>query len=696
MRSQINAIPLLRLLLLCVGLTIGHLGCGGSSASTPPHPMTVAVSPASATVQANGTQQLTATVSHDDTNKGVAWTVSCSAPPCGSVSPTSTASGVPTTYSAPAAPPASNLTVTITASCVADSRVQAKVSIVVPAIAVSIAPNSATVLAGATQQFIATVSNDPSNSGVAWSLTLGGTACSPGCGTIVPAMTASGAPATYTAPAAPPPSDLNISVTATSVALSAALSSVPLTVPAITVSRTPASALLPQGTTLQFAATVANDPKNQGVAWTLTQGGTACSPACGSVSPSTTGSGTPTSYTAPTKMPATSAVTLTATSVTDGTKTATAAITLSTGTVQIVPDSLDFGLVVLSKSSSQSVTLTNTGSSALSITGIMITGTNAGDFSQTSTCAASVGAGISCTITATFTPTHDGSRSAIISIADNSPDSPQQVSLSGTGKAGGAADMSAVRSALASAGTVAVPIPTGPEAVGTRVLQLVDSTRQDPFLASGAKRELPVRFWYPAALTEACTPAGYTSPRVWAYLSQLAGVHLPEVITNSCVDAPMTDGVHPMVVFTHGYTGTFTDYTFLFEDLASRGYVVASVDHTYEATAVEFPDGRLVKSKLGSHVANTWRGDNATLTFAVSVRLQDLRFVLFELERLNTKSGDPFAGKLDISRIAIAGHSLGGTTAFLALEQDARFRAAIVLDGYVRSEEHTSELQSPL
>jgi predicted dienelactone hydrolase len=65
------------------------------------------------------------------------------------------------------------------------------------------------------------------------------------------------------------------------------------------------------------------------------------------------------------------------------------------------------------------------------------------------------------------------------------------------------------------------------------------------------------------------------------------------------------------------------------------------------------------------------------------VRLQDLRFVLFELERLNITAGDPFAGKLDISRVAIAGHSMGGTTAFLALEQDARFRAAIVLDGYL-------------
>ena len=124
-------------------------------------------------------------------------------------------------------------------------------------------------------------------------------------------------------------------------------------------------------------------------------------------------------------------------------------------------------------------------------------------------------------------------------------------------------------------------------------MDLVDSTRDDPFLANGTKRELLVRFWYPASLTQGCEPADYTSPTVWSYFSKLLEFPLPEVRTNSCLDAPITDGAHPVVVFTHGYTGTFTDYTFIFEDLASRGYVVASVDHTYEATAVEFPDGRL-------------------------------------------------------------------------------------------------------
>jgi len=151
--------------------------------------------------------------------------------------------------------------------------------------------------------------------------------------------------------------------------------------------------------------------------------------------------------------------------------------------------------------------------------------------------------------------------------------------------------------------TAAVPSPTGPSRLLTRMQYLVDPTRDDPFLANGAKRELLVRFWYPASLGLGCQPAEYTSPRVWSYFSQLVAISLPKVRTNSCLDASIAEGAHPVVLFSHGYTGACTDYTFVFEDLASRGYVVVSVDHTFEATAVEFPDGRFVKSVFGSYLA---------------------------------------------------------------------------------------------
>jgi len=374
-----------------------------------------------------------------------------------------------------------------------------------------------------------------------------------------------------------------------------------------------------------------------------------------------------------------------------------------TGTVvELNPATLSFGLVGVGLSKNLPTTLTNVGSTTLNFSGITTTGTDADEFSQTSTCGSSVGAGKSCTITVTFRPKEAGSDSAQVSISDNG--GLQQVSLSGTGcvynpqkhKCLTALNSPAVRSAIATQSMVPVPSPTGPSKVGTRVVDLVDSTRDDPFLGEGIKRELLVRFWYPTPAGEDCKLADYTSPAVWAYFSQLLALRLPDVKTNSCLDAPMTDGLHPVVVFTHGYTGTFTDYTFLYEDLASRGYVVASVDHTYEATAVEFPDGRLATSLLGSYLANNWRVDHETLQFVVSVRLDDLRFVLNRLQRINDEASGPFEGKLDISRVALAGHSLGGLTTLLGVQADSRFRAGIILDPYMPEDVSNPTLTSVL
>jgi len=217
-------------------------------------------------------------------------------------------------------------------------------------------------------------------------------------------------------------------------------------------------------------------------------------------------------------------------------------------------------------------------------------------------------------------------------------------------------------------------------------MRLVDSAREDPFLENGTKRELMARFWYPAKLDDRCKPAEYMAPAVWRYFSQLMHMPLPAVTTNSCLEAPIADGPHPVVVFTHGYTGTFTDYTFLFEDLASRGYVVASVDHTYEATAVQFADGRFLHSGFGSHLGGKMIEDEESLAFALSVRLDDLKFVAADLDRLNRSVGSPFRGKLDVNHMAIAGHSMGGLAASLATDREARFKAGIIIDvhdGYV-------------
>jgi uncharacterized protein (TIGR03437 family) len=85
-------------------------------------------------------------------------------------------------------------------------------------------------------------------------------------------------------------------------------------------------------------------------------------------------------------------------------------------------------------SGTQSVTVTNTGTAAVSVASISIAGTNSADYAQTSTCGSSLAAGASCGIFVTFTPTAAGARMALISILDNASNSPQTISLTGTGQ----------------------------------------------------------------------------------------------------------------------------------------------------------------------------------------------------------------------------------------------------------------------
>ncbi len=99
--------------------------------------------------------------------------------------------------------------------------------------------------------------------------------------------------------------------------------------------------------------------------------------------------------------------------------------------VSLSPSSLSFPAQTLGTSSApQSVTMSNTGTADLAITQIMAA---SGDFSASTTCGASLGAGASCSFTVTFTPLLAGSRTGSISITDNASGSPRTIALTGVG-----------------------------------------------------------------------------------------------------------------------------------------------------------------------------------------------------------------------------------------------------------------------
>ncbi|WP_455583765.1 alpha/beta hydrolase family protein [Kitasatospora griseola] len=241
------------------------------------------------------------------------------------------------------------------------------------------------------------------------------------------------------------------------------------------------------------------------------------------------------------------------------------------------------------------------------------------------------------------------------------------------------------------------PAPSGPFAVGTRVVQWSDPDRAETFTPDPAdRRTVVVQLWYPARKSPTSTPGarylGRTQQEARTVADALAhGAGLPGFLldgttrarTHARTDAPVADGDRrwPVVLFSPGSGGARTQNTAWAEEVASHGYVVAALDHPYDSAAVVLEDGRTIRS------ATTSSGDRDTderlAADWTAVRADDLRFVLTQLQNLDRGTvPDPLTGHLDTARTAAAGHSMGGAAALQAARHDPRIGAVVDLDGY--------------
>ncbi|MFG2542736.1 lipase [Streptomyces sp. NPDC048594] len=227
----------------------------------------------------------------------------------------------------------------------------------------------------------------------------------------------------------------------------------------------------------------------------------------------------------------------------------------------------------------------------------------------------------------------------------------------------------------------ALPAPTGALPVGLRTAQLSDTSRRDPWNPD-RHRELTVSLWYPA-LPSRAPHASYVTARESELILRFHRVKgVPgDLLSRTRVHGrlappplPAPPRGLPLVLLSPGFTLPRTSLTGLAEELASRGYAVAAVDHAYEAPAISHPDGRVTGC-----LACERRPEGARVA---AVRAADLRFLR---ERLLRSPGTAGLGPLDPSRVAVVGHSVGGAAAFEALRTDAGFAAAANLDGTVHT-----------
>ncbi|GAA2760248.1 alpha/beta hydrolase family protein [Actinopolymorpha rutila] len=226
--------------------------------------------------------------------------------------------------------------------------------------------------------------------------------------------------------------------------------------------------------------------------------------------------------------------------------------------------------------------------------------------------------------------------------------------------------------------SLTLPRPTGPYGVGSDTLHLVDAARPDPWVPEAGPRELMVSMYYPARRASG-TPTGYVTPHESELILTSQGVTdvpadiLSTVRTYARSGAAPRAGRHdyPLVVLSPGFSFPRTSLTALAEDLASNGYVVAAVEHTYESVATTFPDG---------HVTTCVACEaDTTPQRIIQGRAADVSFVLDEL--VGPHPAWRLARLIAPARIGMAGHSIGGASGGSTAARDPRVRAAVNLDG---------------
>jgi dienelactone hydrolase len=239
-----------------------------------------------------------------------------------------------------------------------------------------------------------------------------------------------------------------------------------------------------------------------------------------------------------------------------------------------------------------------------------------------------------------------------------------------------------------------LPDPPGPQPVGTVTSLLSDSDRIERYGPEpGGARQLVVQAWYPADPTAMVDPEPWLSD-VDAFaaeaatevgLPRFALSHLDQVQTSSTFGtraAPSPSGA-PVVVLSHGWSGFRTVHTDLAESLASRGYVVLAIDHTYGALASLLPNGEVVP------IDRTALPEAGTVTPQIHEVASQALVATFAADirrALDALADDEFpvlAGAVDLTRVAFVGHSTGGGGAVLACSMDERCDAVVGFDPWV-------------
>jgi hypothetical protein len=240
-----------------------------------------------------------------------------------------------------------------------------------------------------------------------------------------------------------------------------------------------------------------------------------------------------------------------------------------------------------------------------------------------------------------------------------------------------------------------LPVPTGPEPIGTITVELVDSEREEIYGPSpGPGRRLMAQVWYPAL------EQGEVDPVLWSEdwdivapgVSTLMGFpgwflsHTKYSSSHGGSSIPVAPGTFPLVVYSHGWTGFRTNSVHQIESLVSNGFIVVAIDHTYGAVATRFPDDEVVDYDPAAIPDPAEVGEEVyaqAIEELVDVFSQDIVTVANSLEAGPNGPFGALAESVDLTRLGVYGNETGGGAAVQFCLEDERCDAVLGLDPWV-------------
>jgi predicted dienelactone hydrolase len=240
-----------------------------------------------------------------------------------------------------------------------------------------------------------------------------------------------------------------------------------------------------------------------------------------------------------------------------------------------------------------------------------------------------------------------------------------------------------------------IPVPSGPYQVGTTIYELTDDSRRELYSGKDEARRFQIQVWYPSEADASAERAPWMShaeifaPAIAAYidlpsffLDHLTLVEMPAYKASKV--APTNEG-YPVILFSHGWNGFNAQNTGQALELASHGYIVIGVQHTYGAIVTVFEDGTVAHNNPSALPAGAPDEEyEAAARKLADQWAGDLGFTLDFMESKNNNPDDSLFRLLDLARIGVYGHSMGGGAAIQFCGTDARCKALLGMDPFMR------------